>query len=151
GEDDQKVILKHVPDSIRDDVVKKQKKKKGATPGSGDDDDDDDDGSPVDTSGVGTSGTEPDLQAKLTFHSKAKGNLGETEFTVHVSPTGKLMQLEADMTVFKKRLKKLKLDSSVVDIDFTLSLNSTADNKAYKLDPTTTKVIFDTVQVQAKG
>jgi hypothetical protein len=91
------------------------------------------------------------MRAKITFHSKAKGKLGETEFTVHVGPDGKLKQLELDLTALKIGLETLNIESSVLDLEATLSLNATVDNKALKLDPQTTRVIFDTVQVQAKA
>ena len=144
NEKDQNAIMHCVPAELKDEILKKRKKNGGVevTPAE----------PTVDTSGVGTSSTDgPDMQAKLTFHSKSKGKLGETEFTVHVLPDGKLKQLELDLTAVKIGLETLDLDNSVVDLDITLSLNATADNKTVKVDPQSTRVIFEAVQLQAKA
>jgi hypothetical protein len=93
---------------------------------------------------AGASGAE--VQATLTFHSKVAGNLGETQFTVHIGPDGKLSQFELDITALTERLEKLGALSSMLELEATLSLNSAVD-----LDQQASKVIFGNVQAQVKG
>lgn len=93
---------------------------------------------------VGPDGAE--VQAKLTFHSSLAGNLGETEFTVHVGPNGKLSQFEVDVTAIKEKLDKMEALGSMLELEATLSLNSTV-----ALDQRATRVIFGQVQAQVKG
>ena len=93
---------------------------------------------------VGPGGAE--VQATLAFHSKLAGNLGETQFTVHIGPDGKLSQFELDITALKQKLEKLGALSSMLELEATLSLNSTVD-----LDQQASKVIFGKVQAQVKG
>jgi hypothetical protein len=113
--------------------------------GHGDDDDDDDPDGVISASPDGI-----EVQAKLTIKSKLAGNLGETEFTVHVGPNGRLSQLELDLTVVKQKLARIGLPAAMLELEGTLSLNATADNAA-PLDGPTTRVIFDAVQFQAKA
>ncbi len=93
---------------------------------------------------VGPGGAE--VQAKLTFHSSLAGNLGETEFTVHIGPDGKLSQFELDVTAIKAKIEKLGALAPMLELEATLSLNSTTD-----LDQKATQLVFKAVQVQAKG
>jgi hypothetical protein len=93
---------------------------------------------------VGPDGAE--VQAKLTFHSSLAGDLGETEFTVHIGPNGKLSQFELDLTAIKHKIEKMGALAPLLELEATLSLNATVD-----LDQQATKVIFGAVQIQAKG
>jgi hypothetical protein len=93
---------------------------------------------------VGPDGAE--VQAKLTFHSSVAGNLGETEFTVHIGPNGKLSQFEVDVTAIKEKLEKMGALSSMLELEATLSLNATV-----ALDQHATRVVFGQVQAQVKG
>jgi hypothetical protein len=98
---------------------------------------------------VGLEGVE--MEAKLTFKSKEIGSLGETEFTVHVGPDGKLKQFEIGVTAIKKSVENWSKLGPILDLEATLSLNATLDNQAVTVDPKDGKVVFDAIQVQAKG
>jgi hypothetical protein len=136
GKPDQEAILERTPD----DIKSYYSLDKPAKPG------EDDDSRPI---VVGLDGVE--VQAKLTFKSSLAGSLGETEFTVHIGAGGKLSQFELDVTAVKKKIENLKLPGAMIDLEATLSLNATLDNKAVQLDPKATKIIAGAVQVQAKG
>jgi len=137
-EDDQKAILARVPADVR------KRFGKGGASGGGGSKDDDPTVEPGGVIAVGPAGAE--VQAKLTFHSSLAGNLGETEFTIHIGQNGKLSQFEVDVTAIKKKLEKMKALVPMLDLEGTLSLNSTVD-----LDQKGTKVIFGQVQAQVKG
>ena len=105
------------------------------------------DGSGVDTDAVvGVSKDGVEVQARMTFHSDLTGNLGETQFTVHVGPNGKLSQFEVDVTVIHQKIEKMGVLARMIELEASLSLNSTVD-----IDSKTNKVIFGQVQVQAKA
>jgi hypothetical protein len=135
GKPDREAILERTPPDVKTKVDPDATKP------------DDDDDRPI---VVGLDGVE--VQAKLTFKSPLAGSLGETEFTVHVGPGGKLKQFEIDITAIKAKIQKMGALGPMLDLEATLSLNATTDNKlAVKLDPDATRVILGAVQVQAKG
>ena len=74
---------------------------------------------------VGKGGLE--MQVKLTAHSPLGGNVGETEFTVHIGPDGKISQFELDVTAFQKSLLN---KGAVAEITATVSGNATIDMAA---------------------
>jgi hypothetical protein len=93
-----------------------------------------------------------DVQANLKWHSSLTGGLGETTFTVHVGPGGKLSQFELDVTMIKGKIEDLGILSEMLDLDVELDFNATADNKAaVNLDPAATRVIMDALKVKAKA
>ncbi len=139
NEDDRNAILARVPADVR------KRFGKGATsPSGGNSKDKDPTVEPGGVIAVGPDGAE--VQAKLTFHSDLAANLGETEFTIHIGPNGKLSQFEVDVTAVKAKLNKMGVLSRMLELEATLSLNSTVD-----LDQKATKVIFGKVQAQVKG
>ena len=91
GKPDRQAILERTPADVKTKI--------GLDPNKPDDDDVD---RPI---VVGLDGVE--VQAKMTFKSKLAGSLGETEFTVHVGPGGKLKQFEIDITAIKKKIEKM--------------------------------------------
>jgi hypothetical protein len=136
-DDDRKIILERVPADARAKLGTSATTP--AAPGRSE--------PAVDTDAVlavGPGGAE--VQAKLTFHSSLAGNLGETEFTVHIGPDGKLSQFELDVTALKAKIEKLGALAPMLELEATLSLNSTTD-----LDQKATQLVFKAVQVQAKG
>jgi hypothetical protein len=137
--DDQAAILERTPDDIKQDMKPVPTKKKK--------DDDDDDGGGL--ASVGPDGVE--MQAKISWKSPLVGSLGETEFTVHVGPGGKLKQLELDVTAVKQKIEKLGVLAPMLELEASLSLNATVDNKAVSVDPGATRVILGALQVQAKA
>jgi len=138
SDDDRNAILARVPPDVRKRFGKGGPGPSGPSkPGD----------PSVDTSGViavGPNGAE--VQAKLTFHSSVAGNLGETEFTIHIGPDGKLSQFEVDVTALKNKLKRMGALAPMLELEGTLSLNATAD-----LGRAGTKIVFDKVQGQVKG
>jgi hypothetical protein len=144
---DRQAILERTPADVRSKVEKPEK-----------DDDDDDDG-PIE---VGVDGPplkgSAGMQAQLKFHSSLAGDLGETTVAVHIGPGGKLKQVEIDVTALKKNItaikdtiEKMGVLGPMLELEATLSLNATADNKAVNLDADAGKVVFGAVQVQVKG
>jgi hypothetical protein len=141
---DRAAILERVPPEARAKIGGGKADPGGGSGGGGGKDPGD---SGVDTDAVISVGPQgAEVQANLTFHSGANWNLGETQFTIHIGPNGKLSQFEVDVTAIKQKLDKMGVISSMLDIDATLSLNSTVD-----LDQQATKVIFGKVQGQLKG
>jgi hypothetical protein len=138
SQDDQAAILERTPDDVKKDT--KPIATKSAK-------DDDDDGGGV--IGIGLDGAE--VQAKITWKSPLATGLGETEFTVHVGPGGKLKQLELDVTAIKQKIEKLGVLAPMLELEASLSLNATVDNKAVSIDPKATRVILGALQVQAKA
>jgi hypothetical protein len=74
---------------------------------------------------VGKGGVE--MQVKLTAHSPLGGNVGETEFTVHIGPDGKINQFELDVTALQKSLLN---KGAVAEVTATISGNATVDMAA---------------------
>lgn len=72
--------------------------------------------------GVSKDGME--VQVKLTAHSPLGNNVGETEFTVHVGPDGKVAQFELDVTAFQQSLLN---KGAVAEVTATVSGNATMD------------------------
>src|SRR5262249_6197331 len=120
--------------------VRKRFGKGGKRPPDGPDEPDD----PKRVIQVGPKGAE--VQAKLAFKSPTGGNLGATEFTIHIGADGKLDQFEIDITAVKNKLKRMGPLAPILDLEATLSLNATVD-----LGRDGTKIIFDKVQAQLKG
>jgi hypothetical protein len=83
-----------------------------------------------------------EVQVKLTAHSPYGGNVGETEFTVHIGPDGKISQLELDITAFQQTLSK---KGAVAEITVTVSGNATVD-----LDRSGSHVAADGLNAQLK-
>jgi hypothetical protein len=83
-----------------------------------------------------------EVQVKLTAHSPYGGNIGETEFTVHIGPEGKISQLELDITAFQQTLSK---KGAVAEITVTVSGNATVD-----LDRSGSRVAPDGLNAQLK-
>jgi hypothetical protein len=135
--EDQQAILERTPADVKNET--------GLDPTKSEKGDDDPDG----VIAVGLDGAE--VQAKLTWKSPLAGSLGETEFTVHVGPGGKLKQFELDVTAIKQKIEKMGALAPMLDLEATLSLNATVDNKVVSLDPNTTRVVLGALQVQAKA
>lgn len=139
GDDDRRAVLERVPEDARAGL---RGSPSGSAPAPAAD------GEPaVDADAaiaVGPDGVE--VQATLTFHSSLTGNLGETAFTVHIGPDGRLSQFELDVTAIKAKIEQMGALSSMLELEATLSLNATTD-----ISQQATQTIFNAVQVQAKG
>ena len=83
-----------------------------------------------------------EVQVKLTAHSPYGTKLGETEFTLHIGPGGKISQFELDVTAFQKTLSK---KDAVAEITVTVSGNATVD-----LDRGGSRVAPDGLNAQLK-
>jgi peptidoglycan hydrolase-like protein with peptidoglycan-binding domain len=132
---DRKAVLERVPKNVRAGTGPSAPPSKDA--------DDDDDGPKGDVT-VDADGVQ--VEAKLSFDSKAFGHLGATEFAVQLGPDGKLSGVALDMTLVSEKLKKLGKLGPVLDLEGKLSLNASAD-----LTQTDTQLIFDGVQTSVKG
>jgi hypothetical protein len=57
--------------------------------------------------------------------------LGETEFSVHVGPGGKLKQFELDVTAIRQRIEKIGPLASMLDLEATLSALSASKGTSW--------------------
>ncbi len=89
---------------------------------------------------------EATVTAKMTFESKSLGSLGSTVFAVTLGPEGKLGEVEIDLTLIKQKLAKRGPLGPILDLEATLSLNSSAE-----LSQDDARVVLAGVQASVKG